>query len=299
MELSDKEISFLDILIQRDNSGIWMDLYHKPTHTQQCLPYSTSHPKHCLKNVSFVIAKHLRELNEIFRTCDYPKKIVEIGIQKVLKIPQMELRQPKPIENNSNLTFISTFNPNNPKIFDLVKSGVNTLVENNVNGFKNIRLIHAKRQPPNLKRILTNSLFTNKTAGVFKCSGSRCLSCQQLLLGILYTFKNVGKQFFLKMKMTCDSRNLIYVVICPTCREEYIGETGTGDSKLRDRVRIYRQHIRQPEHEKLKVEKHLRTCGKGNFTIFPFLQLRSNDTDLRREYEDYFIKKYKTKLNSL
>ena len=99
--------------------------------------------------------------------------------------------------------------------------------------------------------------------------------------------------------MTCDSRNLIYVVICPTCKEEYIGETGIGDFKVRDRVKIYWQHIRQPEHEKLKVKKHLRTCSKGNFTIFPFLKLRSNDTDLRREYEDYFIKKYKTKLNSL
>ena len=68
---------------------------------------------------------------------------------------------------------------------------------------------------------------------------------------------------------------------------------------LRDRIRIYRQHIRQPQHEKLKLEKHLRTCGKGNFTIFPFLQLRSNNTDLRREHKDCFIKKYKTKLNSL
>ena len=94
--------------------------------------------------------------------------------------------------------------------------------------------------------------------------------------------------------MSCDSRSLIYIVICPTCKEEYIGETGSGDSKPRDRVRTYRQHVRQPEHEKLKVERHLRTCGKGNFTIFPFLKLRSNDTNLRRE--DYFIKKYKTKL---
>ena len=99
--------------------------------------------------------------------------------------------------------------------------------------------------------------------------------------------------------MTCDSQNLIYVVICPTSKEEYIGETGIDDSKPRDRVRIYRQHIRQPEHEKRKVQKHLRTCGKGNFTIFPPSQLRSNDTDLQREYEDYFINKYKTKLNSL
>ena len=66
----------------------------------------------------------------------------------------------------------------------------------------------------------------------------------------------------------------------PTSEEEYIGEIGIGDFKLRDRVRIYRHHIWQPENEKLKVEKHLRTCGKGNFTIFPFLQLRSNDADL-------------------
>ena len=91
--------------------------------------------------------------------------------------------------------------------------------------------------------------------------------------------------------MTCDSRNLVYIVICPTCIEEYIGEIGAGDSKLRDRVRIYRQQIRQPEHEKLKVEKDRRICGKGNFAIFPFLQFSSNDIDLRREYEDYFIKK--------
>ena len=102
------------------------------------------------------------------------KKVVEIGIQKALKIPQTKLRQPKTIENNNNLTFISTFNPNNPKIFTLVKSGVNALVESNVNGFKNIRLIHAKQQPPNLKRILVNIkqlAYSNaQTAGAYAVS---------------------------------------------------------------------------------------------------------------------------------
>ena len=156
LEFSDKEISFLDILIKRDNSGIWMDLYHKPTGTQRCLSYSTSRSKHCLKNIPFVMArhictivennplksKHLRDLKENFRTYGYPEKVVEIGIQRAFL--KTELRQPKKIENNNNLTFISTFNPNNSKIFDLVKSGVNAIVENNVNGFENIRLIHAK-----------------------------------------------------------------------------------------------------------------------------------------------------------
>ena len=63
-----------------------------------------------------------------------------------------------------------------------------------------------------LKTILTNSLFTNKTTSVFKCSNSGCLCCQQILLEISYTFKNVSKQYILKTRMTCDSRNLIYVV---------------------------------------------------------------------------------------
>ena len=52
MEFGDKKIPFLDILIRLDSSEIWMDLHHKPTATQRCLPYSTSHPKHCLKKYS-------------------------------------------------------------------------------------------------------------------------------------------------------------------------------------------------------------------------------------------------------
>ena len=230
MNFSEKEIPFPDILIRRDNSGISLDLHHKPRDTQQCLPYFKSHPKHCLKNIPFIMArricttvennslrsKHLRGLKENFRSYGYPEKVVEIGMQNTLKIPQTELSQSKIAENNNNLTLISTFSPKNPKIFDLVKSGVNTLIENNVNDFKSIRLVHAKRQPPNLKRILANSLFTNKRAGAFKCSDSRCLCCHQLLLEISFTFKDVGKQFFLKTKMTCERRNLIYIVICPT-----------------------------------------------------------------------------------
>ena len=41
--------------------------------------------------------KHLRELKKNFRTYGYPEKVVEIGIQKALKISQMELCQPKTI----------------------------------------------------------------------------------------------------------------------------------------------------------------------------------------------------------
>ena len=58
------------------------------------------------------------------------------------------------------------------------------------------------------------------------------------------------------------SCNLIYVVVCFCCNGEYIGETGTNKQKLRDRVRVYRQHIRQPQYQQLKVEGHQMTSSK-------------------------------------
>ena len=70
-------------------------------------------------------------------------------------------------------------------------------------------------------------------------------------------------------------------------------------NKLRDRVRVYRQHIRQPEYQQLKVEGHLRVSGNEEFQIFPLFQIRSQDTNLKRNYETRFKQKFKRKLSKL
>ena len=144
-----------------------------------------------------------------------------------------------------------------------------------------------------MKRILTKAEFSQKQVGVFKCPDKRCECRASLLLGNSYTFKNVDETFNLKAHLSCDSSNLFYIVTCPTCGGEYTGETGVGKTRPRDRVRVYRQHIRQPEYQKLKVEEHLRTCGKGTFKIFSLLQMRSSESDLLKSYERNFMKKHK------
>ena len=40
---------------------------------------------------------------------------------------------------------------------------------------------------------------------------------------------------------------------------------------------MFRQHIRQPQHQLLKVEGYVRVCGNGEFWIFPLLQLSLQD----------------------
>ena len=68
----------------------------------------------------------------------------------------------------------------------------------------------------------------------------------------------------------------------------YIGETGERKTRFRDSVRVYRQNIRQPLYQQVKCEDHFRTCGKGEFKVFPFLKLHSQNKYLREKYEKYF-----------
>ena len=148
-----------------------------------------------------------------------------------------------------------------------------------------------------MKRILTAAEFSSKVPFVRECKKLGCECCKCLLLANHHVFKNTGYKFTLKSSMSCDSSNLIYVLICDGCKEEYIGETGIGTTKLRDRVRVYRQHIRDKNYQMLQVEEHIRECGNGKFKIFPFLQMKSIDTALRRSFEKRFQKKFRCTLN--
>ena len=67
---------------------------------------------------------------------------------------------------------------------------------------------------------------------------------------------------------------------------------------LKDRVSTYKQHIKQPQYQQIKVEEHLRTCGEHKFNIFPFFKIKEENKILRESYEDHFIKKFKPKLNA-
>ena len=230
----------------------------------------------------------------------YPESLIINGFKKASMIPKEDLRRPKTKNEENFLAFITTENPNNPNVFPLVRNSIDTLIRKKVDGFTQTRkVIHSKRQSPNLKRLLTSSVLSRKENKVSKCGDTRCKCCDHLVISNKHTFKKTKKTFELKSPMSCNSQNLIYVIICPTCQEEYIGETGKGKTKLRDRVRVHRQHIQQPELAILPVSKHLRNCGKGNFNIFPFFQLKTNDENLRKTYETKFIKEFRPKLNMI
>ena len=64
MEYSNDQIPFLDILIKRNESSIWMNLYHKPTDTQRCLTFTSSHPNLCKRNTLFCSTRSICAIAE-------------------------------------------------------------------------------------------------------------------------------------------------------------------------------------------------------------------------------------------
>ncbi|MEW8544931.1 MAG: GIY-YIG nuclease family protein [Candidatus Thiodiazotropha sp.] len=97
--------------------------------------------------------------------------------------------------------------------------------------------------------------------------------------------------------MTCEVKNVVYVMKCQGCNEEYIGETG---NYLRRRVTVHNQQIRDPKTRMLYVSEHLSICAhqkNSKFYMFPFYKMYSESTSLRRTKENNFIKLLKPKLN--
>ena len=72
--------------------------------------------------------------------------------------------------------------------------------------------------------------------------------------------------------MSCDVKNVVYVMKCRGCGEEYIGETG---NPLRQRVTIHNQQIRDPKTRMLKVSEHIANCAHAlnpNIIFSPFIR---------------------------
>ena len=83
MEYSKDQIPFLDILIKRNENGIWMDLHHKPTDTQRCLPFTSIHLNHCKRNICTIAEnnaeklKNLQNLRSNLSKYHYPDSLIK------------------------------------------------------------------------------------------------------------------------------------------------------------------------------------------------------------------------------
>ena len=309
-ETSCEELPFLDVMIRKDDTHLTTDIYYKPTDSFQYLPYTSSHPRHTKNNIPYNLARRICMIVEnqyirkwrlydlydkqILLRKQYPAEIVDYGVNKALTQTTEGLRRVREQATENNLLcLVTTYNPNNPQVFQQVRKTLPMLNQNC--SLKSImsktKVIHSQLQPRNLKRMLTNSYFSNQKdtdPEVRICGTKRCGTCPYLKRGKEFTFSATNETFRIKHSMNCTSTNLSYVITCAGCGHNYIRETG---DVLRNRVTVHKQQIRDPHTRMLGVSKHIDECAAGltpQFTIFPFYKILSPSEVMRKNKERFF-----------
>ena len=133
MERSTIYFPFLDIMINKTGTKIWMDIYNKPTDSKRYVPFTSNHLQSCLRNAPFCLARcicaiveeeaKLKRLSELktLRKQKYPIALIGNSIKRALQVPLNELRKSKEKGREEIIPFVSTPNPNNPNIFPIIR----------------------------------------------------------------------------------------------------------------------------------------------------------------------------------
>ena len=209
-----------------------------------------------------ILNSRLSELKSYLTNQKYPSELIENGIKRALAINQEELRKTITRQDEKVLPYVSTHNPKNLEFFNIIKENLPVLYEdaNMKDIFSQAKIIKSKRQPANLKRLLTRAKYTDSPRNnkIIKCENKRCGLCKFLIEGDTFHFKN-GRQFKIKFSGNCEILNVIYAMKCAGCGEDYIGET----ANLRNRVTLHNQHIRNPHTALLPVSRtHCKLCKR-------------------------------------
>ena len=155
-----------------------MDIYNKPTDLKQYAAFTSNQRRHCLSNIPFsftriictivenenVKEKCFNELKKTLLQQKYPKSQTETRILKAKEIPLEVLRQPKTTKNEEIIPFTTTYNPNNPNIFPIIKQSFNNVQYSKTtsNIFRKKKLVNSMSQTPNLGKIVCRSKFESQ-----------------------------------------------------------------------------------------------------------------------------------------
>ena len=215
--------------------------------------------------------------------------------------------QPKPVTPQEEcIVFTRTYNPNHYFNHDIVQKCISDPKRLEMKkAFRSKRILMATRQPPNLRKLLTSARFELNPAprdprlvGLVPCGKCKVCRDQYITAATGFSFvSSEGKtiEWTYTRLFTCDSKNVLYVLICKNCPGNYLGKTDF----TKQRIRKHKSDVLHPENSTcIKCVRHLIACSKyvePFFSFYPFYY--ADDPGLRHFMERRFITNWKPTLN--
>jgi len=159
----------------------------------------------------------------------------------------------------SGIKFITTYNPALPNINKIIKDNLSILHTDEK--FKEIfppntmKMIY--RRERNLKEILSPSLFPSKQKQIENSitSCKKCDICRNYLVPeTKFKCEVTGRVYNIKGKLNCNSPNVVYLISCSNCNDQYVGSA----LDFKSRFRIHKSDIKTKK-DRCGTARHFNT----------------------------------------
>ena len=154
----------------------------------------------------------------------------------------------------------------------------------------------AFRRPKNLRDLLVRATLTptvHQLSGNRPCGAARCKTCPILLTTDEFSSHTTGENFKVKIRASCKSSNVIYLIMCRRCGQQYVGETG---QPLHRRINSHRFDITHKRTDESPVAGHFNSNAHSpaDMAVMVIDQIRNRDPCLRKIRESRWIRTLRT-----
>lgn len=232
-----------------------------PSHLTKSIPFSQALRLRRICSNDESLKKRLGQLKNNLRRRGYRYKTIKEGFQKIHNIPRSSLLQYKAKKKCKRTPCVLTYHP-------CLKNSHNTIREHWASVERNSTLskvfpeppMIAFRQPDSLRSLLVRAEISkpNLTPGESRsCGDKRCKCCNQMHHSSSFTSTVTGKRYKIFCNVHCKSANVIYLLHCPICGLQYVGESkqpfhkrlnGHRSDLTKKPLLPVSQHFRLPNH---------------------------------------------------
>ena len=148
------------------------------------------------------------------------------------------------------------------------------------------------RCPRNLRDYLVRAALTptsQESLGNRPCGASMCKTCPILLAPDEFSSHTTGKHLKIKVNASCKWSNVIYLITCGSCGEQYVDET---QQELHCRINGHRYDIAHKRTKESPVAEHFNGAAHlpAYTRVMVIDQLWNHDPCLRKIRESRWIR---------
>ena len=303
---------------QIKQNKIIIDLYRKPTDRNQYLLRSSCHPNSITKNIPYSLAlrivricsetdtrdMRLNELRQMLLDRDYKASIIDAAITRAKNVPRSEaLKKVFKSKTTTRPVFVVRHDPRLPSVTKIVHKHYRSMVQDPylAEVFPDPPLV-AYTRPSNIRDKLIRAKLPSKTRpkrripGMKRCN-KNCIICPYVNQCKVVKATYSDKVVQISREYNCQTANLVYLVHCLKCKNQYVGETG------QTLCRRFGQHLGYVDNKDFKqaTGRHFNLPGhcKSHMSITVLESIKSNDEAYRKRRESHYIEQFNLKYKGM